>query len=77
MTRKRIEILVETERELVITRRRDAMTFCPRCNRELSLIFTEEAATQGAVTVYSSVDTGNETADEGLLVCEMSLEGND
>ena len=79
MTRKRIEIVVETEREVVLTRQSDTVTFCPRC-KQASMIIPEDAATLAAVSVGSVrrwIETGSlhftETEDEGLLACEMSL----
>lgn len=80
MTRRRIEIVIETEREIVCSRRADTVMFCPRCNKQASMIIPEDAAAQAAVsvgTVYSWIEAGNlhftETAEQGLLVCEMSL----
>jgi hypothetical protein len=77
---RRIEIIVETEREIVVTRPIDGMIFCPRCNKDASMIVPEDGAAERAVSVglvYRPGEDGNlhytEAVEEGLVVCEMSL----
>jgi hypothetical protein len=80
VTRRRIEITTETERETVFTKRAATVMFCPRCNKDAQMVIPEYAAAQAGVsvrTVYRWVEAGSlhfaETAEGGILVCETSL----
>jgi excisionase family DNA binding protein len=80
-TRKRVEISVETERILFVSRRRlTAITWCKGCGRRSEMITVDEAACSSRVssrTIYRWVEAGKvhfiETGDGRLLVCHDSL----
>ena len=80
-TRKRTEITIETERIVVISRRKlSALAWCPKCCRRVRMVTVEEAATIAAVssrTVYRWVEASQlhfaEMQDGRLLVCSTSL----
>lgn len=78
--RRRIEIITETERELVITSRLDRLIFCEACGRRVQMITAEQAAAQAGITVravYRRVEADRvhfiETAEGRLLICVNSV----
>lgn len=81
VTKRRIEITVETERLLLTRGRRVSLTaWCAGCGRRVLMIMPEEAARLtrlSARAVYRLVEEGRlhftETADETLLICSDSL----
>jgi hypothetical protein len=80
VTRRRIEVVTETDREIVFTQRTATVMFCRRCDTEVSMVMPEYAAAEAAVsvrTVYRWIEAGRvhfaETADGGVLICETSL----
>jgi hypothetical protein len=80
VTRRRIEVITETDREIVFTQRMATVMFCRRCNEEASMVMPEYAAAQAAVsvrTVYRWIEAGNihfvETTGGAVVICETSL----
>ena len=79
--KRRTEITIETERVLLISRRRrSAVAWCEACGGRVLMLTTEEAARQAGVTariLYRRVEAGQvhftETADGALLICCTSL----
>ncbi len=79
--KRRTKISFETERLLVITRRRKLVDTCANCGEQARLLTVEEAAALArlnALAVYRLVEAGalhyTETATGGLLICAASLE---
>jgi hypothetical protein len=69
---KTTEITIETERFLVVSRRRErASLWCHRCANTVLMLTVDEAATIGRTTalVISTL------AEAGLLHCAMTSEG--
>ena len=76
MTTRRIEIVTEVEREIVVTRRSVRVRYCKACGGETPMVTPELAADQAAVTVrtiYRWVEAERvhfiETPDGRLLIC--------
>ena len=51
MPKRRIEILTEVDREIVVTRRPVLILFCEVCGGETRMVTPEQAAAEWAVTV--------------------------
>jgi hypothetical protein len=73
---RRIEIVTEVEREIVVTRRSVWVRFCEACGGETRMVTPEQAAAQAAVTVrtiYQWVEAERvhfiETHEGRLLIC--------
>ena len=80
MTTRRIEIVTEVEREIVLTRRYVWVRFCEACGGETPMVTPEQAAAQAAVTVrtiYRWVEAERvhfiETHEGRLLICLNGL----
>ncbi len=79
--KKRTEITVETNRTLVIRRRRTLVaTRCERCTERGMMVSVQEAAVLASLslrTIYALVEAGRvhstEIQDGGLLICLNSL----
>ena len=76
MTKRRIEIITEVEREIIVTRRPAPVMFCEICGVRTLMVAPEQAAVQAAVTVrviYRWVEAERvhfvETNEGRLLVC--------
>lgn len=80
-TKKRTEITIETERVVVIRRRRSSVrAWCQSCGGEVVMVTVDEAARIACVssrTIYRWVEDEKlhfiETADGGLLICHESI----
>lgn len=80
-TKKRTEIAIETERVVVIRRRRSLVqAWCQLCGRQVVMVTVDEAARIAFVserTIYRWVENEKlhfaETADGGLLICLNSI----
>ena len=80
MTKRRIEIVTEVEREIVVTRPSIPRIFCQICGEGFRMVTPEQAADQAAVTVrtiYRWVEAESvhfiETLDGRLLICPNGL----
>ena len=81
VTKRRIEITVETERLLLTRGRRVSLTaWCPACGGRVLMLPAEEAARLSGVsarTIYRRVEGGQlhytETPEGDLLICCDSL----
>jgi hypothetical protein len=76
VTTRRIEIVTEVEREIVVTRRSVRVRYCKACGGETPMVTPELAAAQAAVsvrTIYRWVEAERvhfiETQDGRLLIC--------
>lgn len=80
-TKKRTEITIETERVVVLSRRRQLVkAWCQACGRQVVMVTVDEAARFAYVsarTIYRWVEDEKlhftETSDGGLLVCYESI----
>ena len=80
-TKKRTEITIETERVIVIRRRRlPVHAWCQPCGGQVVMVTVDEAARAACVsarTVYRWVEDEKlhfiETAEGGLLICQASI----
>ena len=80
-TKRRTEITIETERVLLMSRRRiSVLTWCVACGERVTMITPDEAAITARVSsraIYRWMEADrvhfNETADGLLLVCANSL----
>jgi hypothetical protein len=79
--KKRTEVMIETERLLVIRNRPQSVMWCERCRDEVRMLTVDQAALVTGVRsliIYRMVETGDlhfAENDEGiLLVCLRSLE---
>ena len=81
MTRRRVEIMLERERLLVVERREVSITdWCVACGLRVRMVMPDEAARLTGATsrgVYRLVETGQlhffEEPNVGLLICFESL----
>ena len=81
ITKRRIELTIETERLLIVRRRKGAVVLdCPICPEAIPLVPADDAARQNAISprvIYRWIESGElhfvETAEDGLLVCALSL----
>ena len=81
MTKKTIEITVETERVLVFHRQRRTMLgWCERCASEVEMVTPTEAASLAGVSpaaIYRLAEAGaihaSLTAEEEVFICLKSL----
>jgi hypothetical protein len=79
--KRRTEITIETERVLVISKRKfAARAWCKPCGKQVEMVTVDETARLARVssrTVYRWVETDKlhftETSDGGLLVCYESI----
>ena len=76
MTKRRIEIITEVEREIFVIGRPIPIIFCETCDGETRMVTPEEAAAQLAVTartIYRWVEAESvhyvETIEGILLIC--------
>ena len=82
--RTRTEITIETERILIIRKRKGSiLTWCSTCAQQVQMIKVDEAATIARVssrTIYRWVEAEKvhfaETPEGLLLICLSSLAGN-
>ena len=82
--RTRTEITIETERVLIIRKRkRSVLTWCSTCAQQVPMVKVDEAATIAGVssrTLYRWVEAEKvhfaETPEGLLLICLSSLAGN-
>ena len=80
-TTKRTEITIETDRIVVLSRRKVSVaSWCRECNRRVSMVTVDEAASIAGVssrTVYRWIETERihsiETSERLLLACLHSL----
>jgi hypothetical protein len=80
-TTKRTEITIETDRILVLSRRKvSVVSWCCECGQRTKMVTVDEAAAIAGVTsrtMYRSVDAERlhftETADGVLMICRASL----
>ena len=80
----RTEITVETERVLIIKKRKGSvLTWCPTCAGRVLMVRVDEAATLSRVSaraIYRWVEADKvhfvETPEGWLLICLSSLAGN-
>ena len=80
-TRNRTEITIETDRVLVLSRRKvSVVAWCHECGQRKKMITVDEAAAIAGVssqTIYRWADAQKlhftETADGVLMVCAASL----
>ena len=77
---KKIRITIETERLLVLSRRRSFESWCPSCGSVVQRLTVDEAAAVARVnslTVYRSVEAGTihfvQTEAGVPLICAVSL----
>ena len=81
ITRKRTEITIETDRILVLSRRKvSVVSWCLECRQRIKMFPVEEAATIARVsprTIYRWIEAHEihflERADGLLLICPNSL----
>ncbi|HEX5733301.1 MAG TPA: helix-turn-helix domain-containing protein [Blastocatellia bacterium] len=79
--KKRTEITIETDRIVVISRRRlSARAWCKSCGRQVSMVTADEAARLAPVTsrtIYAWVEAGRlhsmKMSDGRLLICLESI----
>ena len=82
--RTRTEITIETERVLIIRKRKGSvLTWCSTCAQQVPMVKVDEAATIAGVssrTLYRWVEAEKvhfaETPEGLLLICLSSLAGN-
>ena len=80
-TTKRTEITIETDRIVVLSRRKvSVVSWCRECNRRVKMVTADEAASIAGVTsrtIYRWVDSEklhfNETSQGSLLICCESI----
>lgn len=80
-TTKRTEITIDTDRIVVLSRRKvSVMSWCRECNRRVSMVTVDEAASIAGVssrTIYRWADTEmlhfTETSEGRLLICCESI----
>ena len=80
-TRKRMEITIETDRVVVLSRRRaPVVSWCSECGGRTTMVTVDEAAAMGGVssrTIYRWVESERlhfaETPDGRLLICCDSI----
>ena len=80
-TRKRTEITIETDRIIVLSRRKvSVVSWCRECNQRVQMVTVDEAAAMVGLssrTVYRWIEAeevhSTETAERFLLVCSRSL----
>lgn len=80
-TTKRTEITIETDRIVVLSRRKVSVeSWCRRCNQRVKMVTVDEAASIAGVTsrtMYRWADAEKlhftETADGVLMICHTSL----
>ena len=80
-TRKRTEITIETDRIVVLSRRKvSIVSWCRECNQRVQMVTVDEAASIAGVTsrtMYRWADAEKlhftETADGVLMICGASL----
>ena len=81
MRRRRTEIVVELDEEIVI-RGRQAIAFawCSECGEQVQMLTPDYAATLGGVSprvIYRLIEAGrihfSETGERHLLICQRSL----
>ena len=80
-TRKRTEITIETDRIVVLSRRKvSIVSWCRECNQRVKMVTVDEAASIAGVTsrtMYRWADAEKlhftETADGVLMICRASL----
>ena len=78
---KRTKIIIETDRELVVTRRLETyVAWCEDCARVVSMVTVDEAArlaSESSRSVYRLVENGQlhfaETPEGRLFICPHSL----
>lgn len=81
-TTKRTEITIETDRIVVLSRRKvSVVSWCHECGRRIKIITVDEAATIAGVTsrtIYRWADAEKlhftETAEGVLMICSSSLQ---
>ena len=80
--KRRREVLIEIEREIVISTRQRHHLWCPDCGRHVQMLNADEAAramNTSESVVYDEVDRGRlhatATAEGSLLVCADSVLG--
>ena len=80
MTKRRIEIITEVEREIILSRRSVPVISCATCGPDSRMITPEQAAARVAVsvrTIYRWVEAQRvhfiETHEGRLLVCLNGL----
>ena len=78
--KRRTEIIIETDRLLVVRKVRRAVAWCAPCSGFVSMVTTDEAAALARVTsrtIFRWVESGQvhytETAAGLLLICPNSL----
>lgn len=78
--KRRVEILIETERLLVARGGRSTILRCEECATEVRMLTVDEAAIlagESARTIYAWTEAGRvhflETAEGRLLICLNSL----
>jgi hypothetical protein len=79
--RKRTEIIIETDRLVVVTgRKASIVSWCRECNQRVKMVTVDEAAAMGGLssrTVYRWIEAEKihsiETSEKFLLVCPRSL----
>jgi excisionase family DNA binding protein len=80
-TRKRTEITIETDRIVVLSRRKvSIVSWCRECNQRVQMVTVDEAASITGVTsrtMYRWADAEKlhftETCEGRLLICRESL----
>ena len=80
-TRKRTEITIETNRVLVISKRKiSILTWCAECKERVEMVTADEAATLAGVssrTIYRWADVEKlhftETSEGRLIICCASI----
>jgi len=80
-TVKRTELTIETERLVILSKRKVSMvSWCPECNQRVKMITVDEAASIAGVTsrtMYRWTDSEKlhftETTEGRLLICRESL----
>jgi hypothetical protein len=77
---KRTEIIVETDRVLIIRRRRSIRIWCPKCQCEVDMVALEEGEALTGMSGQALRDHAeagkchlHESQDGALLVCLESL----
>ena len=77
---KRVEVTIETERVVVVSRRGNALQWCTRCHRWIVPLALDEAALVAGVTsraLFQWVEAGivhSQETNEGLLrICPQSI----
>lgn len=80
---KRTKITIETDRELIVSRRRNYVAWCENCAGFVSMITVDDAAalaSESSRSIYRQVENGQlhfaETPEGRLFICPNSLSRN-